>query len=242
MAEEFGLRELTRKRGTVHLDKRPVRSRGRRVNGPRHDVLADSAFPTEQDGRVDCGDLFDGLPDSPHLGAVAQKRGTLGEMALTECPLSVIGGLGAGTRQGRVDGGLRVDDVGAGSAIIAAVPMKACGSTTDSSWVSRTKGRTPRYVPQVATGRRSAPPRTERWLNAAFRVWSELLTFDYFCASRLLTSRGGRYREELRRSGYCGFPWATASISPTNRASSTPRALSATGPGPIGCTVPRSSR
>ena len=108
MAEEFGFQELTRERCAVHLDKRPVRSRGRRVNGPRHDVLANSAFATEQDGRVDGGDLFDDLPDSPHLGAVAQKRGVLGEIALTECPVCVIGGVGAGVRQGRADGGLEV--------------------------------------------------------------------------------------------------------------------------------------
>ena len=108
MAEEFGFQQLAGKGGTVHLDKRPVRSRGGRVNGPCHQILADPAFSSEEDGRVDGGDLFDELLDGPHLGAVAQQRGIVGEIALAERPLCLRGRARTRRREDRTKGGLEV--------------------------------------------------------------------------------------------------------------------------------------
>src|SRR5207302_8903690 len=107
-AEEFRLQQLTGEGGTGHLDNRPARSRAGRVNGPRHEILADSAFPSEEDGRVDGGDLFDELLDGPHLGAVAQQRGILGEIALAERPLCLRGRTRTRRREDRTKGGLEV--------------------------------------------------------------------------------------------------------------------------------------
>src|SRR5437016_8482789 len=87
VAEEFRFQEPGGEGGTVHLDKRPVRSRGRRMDRARHEVLADPALPAKEDRRVDARDLFDHLPDRPHLSAVSQKRGIHGEVRLAEHPI-----------------------------------------------------------------------------------------------------------------------------------------------------------
>src|SRR5437660_6969472 len=53
VAKERGFQEPSGEGGTVHPDERPVRPRGRRVDGARHEVLADPALPAEEDGRID---------------------------------------------------------------------------------------------------------------------------------------------------------------------------------------------
>src|SRR5437016_4481288 len=49
VAEELGFEEPGGESGTVHLHKRPIRPRGPRVDGARHEVLANPAFAAKED-------------------------------------------------------------------------------------------------------------------------------------------------------------------------------------------------
>ena len=67
VAEELGLQELRGKRRTVDLDERAgVAWRGR-VNGPRHEILADAALPSHQHRRIGARHLLDDPPNGMRL-------------------------------------------------------------------------------------------------------------------------------------------------------------------------------
>jgi hypothetical protein len=71
--EQLALEELARDRRTVHLDERPGAARPPPVHRPRHEILAGTGFPQDQDRDIHGRDLTDDLPDLLHLGAAPER-------------------------------------------------------------------------------------------------------------------------------------------------------------------------
>src|SRR5207237_124293 len=72
VAEELGLEQFRRDRGTVDLDERAAPAWRRRMDGAGDEVLAYAAFPAEQDRRIRVGDVLDDLADCPHRRAAVE--------------------------------------------------------------------------------------------------------------------------------------------------------------------------
>ena len=77
MTEELRLEELSRKRGAVDLHERAAASGRAMMNGARHELLADAAFPPDEHGDVAVRDLFDHRRHRAHLLAGAPDRSVL---------------------------------------------------------------------------------------------------------------------------------------------------------------------
>ena len=74
VAEQLAFEQLTRQRGAVHLDERPVLARRTLVDGARHELLADAALAADEHGDVAVRHLLDHPGDRLHLGAVAPEQ------------------------------------------------------------------------------------------------------------------------------------------------------------------------
>ena len=73
VAEELGLEQPRRDRGTVDLDERTAAACGSSVNRPGDEVFTHTALPTDQDRRIRIGDVLDDRPDCPHLRASVEE-------------------------------------------------------------------------------------------------------------------------------------------------------------------------
>src|SRR5262249_25886773 len=80
VAEELGLEQPLRDRGAVDLDEGPVAAHRCRMDGACDEVLADAAFPANEDGRVRVGDALDYGADGPHPGMAIEKWGATDEV------------------------------------------------------------------------------------------------------------------------------------------------------------------
>src|SRR5882724_11312819 len=76
VAEELGLEQPLRNRGTVDLDEGPVAPDRSRVDGAGDEVLAHAALASDQHRRIGIGDALDDGADCPHPGvAIKERRG-----------------------------------------------------------------------------------------------------------------------------------------------------------------------
>ena len=73
-AEQLGLEEIGRERGTVHFDERLVApERGGRQR-PRDELLTGTAFAANENRDVSVGDALDHVPHLGHAFAVAEQH------------------------------------------------------------------------------------------------------------------------------------------------------------------------
>jgi hypothetical protein len=73
VSEELGLGQSVGQRGRVDGDKGPPPPRAALVDGMRDELLAGSALPLDQHGRVGGRDGLDVAEQAPHPGAVAHE-------------------------------------------------------------------------------------------------------------------------------------------------------------------------